>query len=155
MHPECAQIVQKTGVSNGGNAQNDRSPPQNGQLINNHHFRPQDGHFSSSHSLSTSYNTPHIQFTVLPYRKLTHTLTLHALRTSSTSNSARRRLFRLCRPERPTFARKVRTVRLIPSSWVHSTSYYQVGASEKTLLSNDSFKRAIRTEHPKERDWPP
>ena len=65
--PKCAQFMQKTGVSNAYHAQNDHPPLENDDLINNHHFRPQDGHFSSSRSLSTSYNPPHFGFIVPPY----------------------------------------------------------------------------------------
>ena len=44
-----------------------RYTPENDELINNHHFHPQDDRFSACHALSTSYNTPHFGFIVLPY----------------------------------------------------------------------------------------
>ena len=47
-----------------------RTPLKNDQLINNHHFHPQDGRFSSFRALSTSYNTPHFGFIVLPVLRI-------------------------------------------------------------------------------------
>ena len=67
---------------------------QNSFFLMNTRVRYEDGRFSSSHALSTSYNTPPLFILLyLQYRKMTATLLFQLLGTSSGTDAAQDRIF--------------------------------------------------------------